>query len=62
MRKDRYEAVTAPTRTAEELAAAKEFRLKYYRECVVALGVATSKLIELNIPIPEMLPERQDVL
>lgn len=62
MSKNRYEAVKAPTNTEAEIAKAVEFRLKYYHECVIALGVATSKLMELNIPIPEVLPESQDVL
>lgn len=66
MSKDRYESVQAPTRTDAEMAKAREYHIKQYRACVLALAVAALRLEQLRVPIPlvEIDPDqlRFDVL
>lgn len=66
MTKRKYEAVQAPTRTDAEIAKAKEYHIKQYHQCVIALAVAALRLEQLHVPIPlveiDPLQLRLDVL
>lgn len=63
MGKHRYEAVEAPTNTEEAIQAAREYWLARHREAAQAIGITSTRLAQLGVPIPlTEAPERLDLL
>lgn len=63
MTKRRYEAVEAPTNTEEAKQAAIDYWLARHREAAQAIGITSTRLAQLGVPIPlTEAPERLDLL